>query len=71
MPYSVTKPFAAMTALVLVDRGLLDLDAPVQRWWPELRARATVRQVLSHQVGLVEPRRPRPHVALLRLGRPL
>jgi CubicO group peptidase (beta-lactamase class C family) len=54
MPYSVTKPFAALTALVLVDRGLLDLDAPVQRWWPELRTPATVRQVLSHQVGLVE-----------------
>jgi CubicO group peptidase (beta-lactamase class C family) len=53
MPYSVTKPFAAMTALTLIDRGLLDLDAPVQRYWPELRAEATVRQVLSHQVGLV------------------
>jgi CubicO group peptidase (beta-lactamase class C family) len=60
MPYSVTKPFAALTALVLVDRGLLDLDAPVQRHWPELRAAATLRQVLSHQTGLVALAEPAP-----------
>jgi len=53
MPYSVTKPFAALTALVLADRMLIDLDSPVQRYWPQLRAEATVRQLLSHQVGLV------------------
>jgi CubicO group peptidase (beta-lactamase class C family) len=52
-PYSVSKPFAAMAALVLVDRGLLDLDAPARRYWPELRAAATVREVLSHQAGVV------------------
>ena len=39
-PYSVSKPFAALGALVLVDRGELELDEPVQRYWPEfLRAR--------------------------------
>ncbi|EWT03016.1 carboxylesterase [Intrasporangium oryzae NRRL B-24470] len=53
MPYSVTKAFTALCALVLVDRGRLDLDDPVQRHWPEFRAGATVRQLLSHQVGLV------------------
>src|SRR6476469_6814369 len=37
LTYSVTKPFAAVCALVLVDRGLIDLDAPVQRYWPEFR----------------------------------
>jgi CubicO group peptidase (beta-lactamase class C family) len=52
-PYSVVKPFAAMCALLLVDRGALELDAPVQRWWPEFRARASVRQLLSHQAGVV------------------
>jgi CubicO group peptidase (beta-lactamase class C family) len=52
-PYSVSKPFAAMGALVLVDRELCDLDAPVQRYWPEFTAQATVRQVLSHQAGVV------------------
>lgn len=65
MPYSVTKPFAALTALVLVDRGLIDLDAPVQRWWPELSAAASVRQVLSHQTGLVALAEPAPASLLL------
>jgi len=52
-PYSVSKPFAAMCALLLVDRGRLDLDAPVQRYWPEFTAAATLRHVLSHQAGVV------------------
>lgn len=53
MPYSVTKPFAAVCVLTLVERGLVDLDAPMQRYWPQLRARATVREVLAHRAGLV------------------
>jgi CubicO group peptidase (beta-lactamase class C family) len=52
-PYSVTKPFAAVCALRLVEAGRLDLDAPVQRYWPEFSTPATVRQVLSHQAGVV------------------
>ena len=51
MPYSVTKPFAAICALVLADRGLLDLDAPVQHLLAGDGRRTTVRQVLSHQSG--------------------
>lgn len=52
-PYSVSKPFAAVCALRLAQDGRLDLDAPVQRYWPEFRAPATVRHVLSHQAGVV------------------
>ena len=52
-PYSVTKPFAALCALRLADQGELELEAPVQRYWPEFRAPATVRHVLSHQAGVV------------------
>ena len=52
-PYSVSKPFAAMCALLLIDRGLVDLDAPMQRYWPEFTAPATIRHVLSHQAGVV------------------
>jgi CubicO group peptidase (beta-lactamase class C family) len=59
-PYSVTKPFAAVCALLLVERGLLELDAPVQRYWPRFRARASVRQVLSHQAGVVALDEPAP-----------
>ena len=36
-PYSVSKPFAAVCALRLVQAGRLDLDAPVQRYWPGFR----------------------------------
>lgn len=53
MPYSVTKAFAAVSLLRLVDSGRVDLDAPMQAYWPELVAPATVREVLSHQAGLV------------------
>lgn len=53
MPYSVAKPFAALTVLHLVQRGLVELDAPMQRYWPELSAPVSVRQVLSHRAGLV------------------
>ncbi len=59
-PYSVAKPFAAVCALRLVDRGRLDLDAPVQRYWPQFRAAADVRQVLSHQAGVVLLDEPTP-----------
>lgn len=59
-PYSVSKPFAAVCALILVDRGQLELDAPVQRWWPQFKARATVRQLLSHQAGVVALDEPAP-----------
>jgi CubicO group peptidase (beta-lactamase class C family) len=59
-PYSVSKPFAALPALVLADRGRLDLDAPARRYWPELRADATVRQLLSHQAGVVVLDEPAP-----------
>jgi len=59
-PYSVSKPFAAVCALRLVEAGRLELDAAVQRYWPEFRAPATVRHVLSHQAGVVLLDRPAP-----------
>ncbi|MBV9096298.1 MAG: beta-lactamase family protein [Streptosporangiaceae bacterium] len=59
-PYSVSKPFAAVCALWLVQAGRLDQDAPVQRHWPEFRAPARVRQVLSHQAGVVMLDQPVP-----------
>src|SRR4051812_24365473 len=33
--FSVTKTMTALCALILADRGDLDLDAPVTRYWPE------------------------------------
>jgi CubicO group peptidase (beta-lactamase class C family) len=67
--YSVTKPMAAFCVLVLVDRGVLVLDDPVGRWWPEFaqagKDHVTVRQVLSHQAGVLALRAPQPVEVLL------
>ena len=59
-PYSVCKPFAALCVLQLVERGQIDLDAPMQRYWPDFLAPATVRHVLSHQAGVVAIDEPAP-----------
>ncbi len=64
MPYSVTKPFAAVCVLVLVDRGLVDLDDPMTAYWPTFPSDATVRQVLAHSSGHVVLDRPAPTEAL-------
>ncbi|PWI14768.1 serine hydrolase [Streptomyces sp. Act143] len=54
--FSVTKTMTALSALVLADRGELDLDAPVARYWPEFAAagkeKVLVRHLLSHTAGL-------------------
>ncbi|MEV4705512.1 serine hydrolase domain-containing protein [Actinoplanes sp. NPDC049316] len=50
--YSVGKPVIALAALLLVDRGLVGLDDPVARHWPEFRTTASVRHVLTHTAGL-------------------
>jgi CubicO group peptidase (beta-lactamase class C family) len=64
MPYSVTKTFAAVAVLVLADRGLVDLDAPMATYWPRLPGGATLRQVLCHTSGHVLLDEPQPEEAL-------
>jgi uncharacterized protein YbbC (DUF1343 family) len=52
---SLTKPIATATSIMLlVDRGLVDLDAPASRYVPELARlpRFTVRHLLMHTSGL-------------------
>src|SRR6478752_4903992 len=47
--WSVTKTMAALTTLVLADRGQIDLDAPVSSYWPEFGATdVLVRHLLAH-----------------------
>jgi CubicO group peptidase (beta-lactamase class C family) len=60
MPYSVSKPFAAVCALRLAEAGRLHLDASMRQYWPELQARTSVREMLSHQSGLVALTEPAP-----------
>jgi CubicO group peptidase (beta-lactamase class C family) len=69
MPYSVSKPFVAVCVLLLADRGLVELDAPMTTYWPELTAPATVRQVLAHTAGVVLLEEPAPTEALYDWGR--
>lgn len=55
--FSATKGMAATCLLMLHDRGQLDYDAPVTRYWPEFGAAGkdgiTVRQMLNHTAGVV------------------
>jgi CubicO group peptidase (beta-lactamase class C family) len=52
MVWSVSKTMAALTTLVLVDRGDLDLDAPVASYWPGFASPdVLVRHLLSHTSG--------------------
>ncbi len=54
--YSVTKAMTALCAHRLIDRGVLELDAPVARYWPEFaqagKGGISVRWLLSHRAGL-------------------
>lgn len=52
---SISKPITATAAMVLYDRGKLDLDAPVQRYcpaFPKKEAPITTRQLLGHLGGI-------------------
>ena len=54
--WSTTKTMTNLCALVLVDRGELDVFAPVAKYWPEFAAngkdRIEVRHILSHTSGV-------------------
>ncbi len=54
---SVAKSMCALSTHMLIDRGLVDFDAPVARYWPEFAAAGKsgvlVRHVLSHTCGVI------------------
>ena len=60
--YSTTKGATSACALLLAQRGELDLDAPVAAYWPEFAAEGKrdipVRWLLTHQAGLPALDRP-------------
>lgn len=54
--YSSTKGAATLVTALLVQEGVLDLDEPVARHWPEFAAgkdAVTLRDVLSHRSGVI------------------
>src|SRR3954452_15193884 len=54
--FSTTKGATAMCANLLAERGELDVDAPVAKYWPEFaqngKESIPVRMLLNHQAGL-------------------
>jgi CubicO group peptidase (beta-lactamase class C family) len=62
--FSCTKGIVAIATMWAVARGLVDLDTPVARYWPEFAARdkgdIPVRWLLTHEAGLaaIGPRMP-------------
>ena len=54
--FSTSKTVTNLCALILADRGEIDFDAPVARYWPEFGANGKqgvlVRHVLAHTAGL-------------------
>jgi CubicO group peptidase (beta-lactamase class C family) len=55
--YSATKGAAALCILLLHDRGLLDVEAPVSKYWPEYaqagKEKTLVRHLLNHTSGML------------------
>jgi len=56
MVFSATKGMASTVIHRLADRGLVDYDAPVARYWPAFAAKGkgnvTVRDLMRHRAGL-------------------
>lgn len=59
---SVSKGIVAIAVNMLADTGVIDLDAPVARYWPEFaqagKQDIPVRWLLTHQAGLAALDRP-------------
>ena len=54
--FSTTKGLTATCLHILADRGLVDYQAPVAKYWPEFaqngKDKITVDHLLTHQAGL-------------------
>ncbi|MDX3191692.1 serine hydrolase [Streptomyces sp. MN03-5084-2B] len=54
--FSVTKGVTATAVHLQAERGLVDLQAPIARYWPEFgchgKEKVTVEQALSHRAGI-------------------
>lgn len=54
--FSTTKMITALCVLLLADRGQIDLDAPLVKYWPEFAShgkdKILIRHVLSHTAGV-------------------
>jgi CubicO group peptidase (beta-lactamase class C family) len=57
MVFSATKGAVALCTQILADRGVLDVEAPVSRYWPEYAANGKestlVEHLLNHTAGVL------------------
>ncbi len=57
--FSVSKVFTACAILHLIDKGMVEIDAPIGKYWPEFAQKgketATIRHALLHQAGVPAP----------------
>lgn len=62
MVFSGTKAWVGLCMVVLLERGALELEAPVARYWPQFASQGKgavlVRHVLGHLAGLPGVRAP-------------
>jgi len=60
--WSTTKTMAATVMLMLADRGLLDFNEKISRYWPEFAQKGKenieVRHIMSHSAGLSAVEQP-------------
>ena len=67
--FSCTKGIVAVLALLLVERGLLDLDVPVAQYWPEFaqagKGEIPVRWLLTHEAGVSAITKEMPYGSLV------
>jgi len=61
--FSCTKGATALCAHILASRGLLDIDAPVVKYWPEFgktgKENITVKMLLNHVCHMFASRYPK------------
>ncbi|MBA4181464.1 MAG: hypothetical protein C0506_12810 [Anaerolinea sp.] len=58
LSFSTTKGIGALALHMQADKGLIDFDAPVSKYWPAFgkhgKDKITVAQAMSHQAGIHE-----------------
>lgn len=60
--FSTTKGAVGFAFQILVSRGLIDINAPVSKYWPEYakngKEKTTVKMLLTHQSGVLHLSQP-------------
>lgn len=55
---SLTKPFTAMAIMILKEKGMLDFDDQLDKFFPDYGKEITIRQLLTHTSGMSDHEQP-------------